>query len=396
MRTAGIICEFNPLHRGHQWMMEEVHRQGADAIVCAMSGNFVQRGEAAVADKFARAEMAVRCGADLVLELPTPWAANTAEKFALGGVTLLHKTGLVTDLAFGSECGDAAALQKAAAVLDSEDYAETLRALLTGGDSFAVCRRKAVAALAGEETAALLDRPNNNLGVEYCRAIRRIGASMGVLTVPRIGADHDGATVDGIASASHIRCLLLAGETEEALALLPEAAAEVLRRELAEGRSGASLQHCERAILYRLRQMREEDLAPYDGGGEGLYRRFYRAVRTTATVEQLLEAAKTKRYTHARLRRLLLWAWLELQETPDDVPYLRVLAAGDTGRKLLRQMRDGGAAVLTKAADVSQLGEAAEKLFTAEADRTDLYALCRPDLGQSTCGSDWRSTPIML
>ena len=219
---------------------------------------------------------------------------------------------------------------------------------------------------------------------------------MGVLTVPRIGADHDGATVDGIASASHIRRLLLAGETEEALALLPEAAAEVLRRELAEGRSGASLQHCERAILYRLRQMREEDLAPYDGCGEGLYRRFCRAVRTTATVEQLLEAAKTKRYTHARLRRLLLWAWLELQETPDDVPYLRVLAAGDTGRKLLRQMRDGGAPVLTKAADVSQLGEAAEKLFTAEADRTDLYALCRPDLGQSTCGSDWRSTPIML
>ena len=102
MRIAGIICEYNPLHKGHAWMMEEVRRQGMDAIVCAMSGNFVQRGEAAVADKFARAEMAVRCGADLVLELPTPWAANTAEKFALGGVRLLQKTGLVTHLAFGS------------------------------------------------------------------------------------------------------------------------------------------------------------------------------------------------------------------------------------------------------------------------------------------------------
>ena len=396
MRIAGIICEYNPLHKGHAWMMEEVRRQGMDAIVCAMSGNFVQRGEAAVADKFARAEMAVRCGADLVLELPTPWAANTAEKFALGGVRLLQKTGLVTHLAFGSECGDAVALQKAAAVLCSQAYEETLRALLPSGDSFAVCRRRAVAQLAGEETAAVLDRPNNNLGIEYCRAMARIGAAMHVLTVPRLGADHDGATVDGIASASHIRGLLLSGETEEALALMPEAAAQVLRRELAAGRSPASLQHCERSVLYRLRQMGEEDFAPYDGGSEGLYRRFYRAVRTTATVEQLLEAAKTKRYPHARLRRMLLAAWLDMQETPDDVPYLRVLAANATGRQLLRQMRDGGAPVLTKAADVARLGEAAEQLFTAEAARTDLYALCRPDLGQSTCGSDWRASPIML
>ena len=114
MRTAGIICEYNPLHKGHQWMMDEVRRAGADAIVCAMSGNFVQRGEAAVADKLARAEMALHCGADLVLELPTPWAANTAEIFARGGVALLQKTGVVTDLAFGSECGDAELIKKTA------------------------------------------------------------------------------------------------------------------------------------------------------------------------------------------------------------------------------------------------------------------------------------------
>ena len=150
-------------------------------------------------------------------------------------------------------------------MLCSQAYEETLRAQLPSGDSFAVCRRKAVAALAGEETASLLDRPNNNLGIEYCRAIQRTGAAMQVLTVPRRGADHDGATVDGIASASHIRGLLLSGETEEALALMPEAAAQVLRRELAAGRSPASLQHCERSVLYRLRQMGEGDFAPYDG-----------------------------------------------------------------------------------------------------------------------------------
>lgn len=396
MRVAGIICEYNPLHRGHAWMLQQVRRQGAEAIVCAMSGNFVQRGEAAVVNKFARAEMAVRCGADLVLELPTPWAAATAELFARGGVELLAKTGLVTDLAFGSEWGDSAALQQLASVLDSEEYEENLRSFLRSGDSFAVCRQKAAAALVGEETAALLARPNNNLGIEYCRAAAKRGANWNILTVPRTGAEHDGATVDGIASASHIRALLHAGQTEEALALMPPPAAEVLRRELAAGRAPAHLQHCERAVLGKLRAMSEADFAPYDGGGEGLYRRLYQAVRTQTSVEAIPDEAKTKRYSHARLRRMLLAAWLEMKEMPDHVPYLRVLAANDTGRRLLRQMRDNGAPVLTKAADVSQLGAAAEELFRAEAARTDLYTLTYPQLAHSACGADWRATPIML
>ena len=377
-------------------MLQQVRQQGAEAIVCAMSGNFVQRGEAAAVNKFARAEMAVRCGADLVLELPTPWAAATAEIFARGGVELLAKTGLVTDLAFGSEWGDAAALRELASVLNSEEYGENLRALLRSGDSFAVCRQKAAAALVGEETAALLARPNNNLGIEYCRAAAKRGADWNILTIPRTGAEHDGATVDGIASASHIRALLHAGQAEEALALMPPPAAEVLQRELAAGRAPAELRHCERAVLGKLRAMSEADFAPYDGGGEGLYRRLHQAVRTQTSVEAILDEAKTKRYSHARLRRMLLAAWLEMKEIPDHVPYLRVLAANDTGRRLLRQMRDNGAPVLTKAADVSQLGAAAEELFRAEAARTDLYTLTYPQLAHSACGADWRATPIML
>ena len=395
MRTAGIICEFNPLHKGHAWMMEEVRRRGSDAIVCAMSGNFVQRGEAALADKLSRAEMAVRCGADLVLELPTPWAANTAELFARGGVELLHKTGVVTDLAFGSECGDGAALQKIAAALDSEGYEEHLRARLGSGESFAVCRQKAAANTVGD-AASLLASPNNNLGVEYCRAMGRAGAQWNVITVPRLGAGHDGAPVEGIASASHIRALLAAGKREEALAFMPAAAADVLRRELAALRAPASLHRCERAVLCKLRTMAEEDFARYDTSGEGLYHRLYEAVRTGCSVEEILDTAKTKRYSHARLRRMVLSAWLDMRDVPESVPYLRVLAANAAGRKLLRQMRDNGAPVLTKAADVSALGAAAQELLRAEAVRTDLYALAFPALAQSACGREWRTTPVML
>lgn len=396
MRVAGIICEYHPLHLGHAWMMDEVRRQGAEAIVCAMSGNFVQRGEAAIVDKLARAGMAVRCGADLVLELPTPWAAATAEKFALGGVMLLEKTGVVTALAFGSECGNADALRHLAAALDTAEYEENLRALLAGGESFAVCRQKAAAQLVGEDAAALLANPNNNLGVEYCRALHKRHSAMGVMTVPRIGAGHDGAPVKGVASASHIRTLLLEGKTEQALSYMPPAAADVLRRELEAGRAPAALQNCERAVLGKLRAMQEEDFKRLDGGDEGLYHRFYQAVRTTVGMEELLDDAKTKRYSHARLRRMMLSAWLDLPPAPEEVPYLRVLAANKTGRKLLRQMRDKGAPVLTKAADVTALGHEAEAFFRAEALRTDLYTLTFPDLSQSGCGRDWRTTPVML
>ena len=271
MQVTGIVCEFNPFHLGHAYLLSRLRQRGADAIVCAMSGNFVQRGEPALVNKLSRGEMAVSCGADLVLELPTAWAMATAETFARGGVQLLKMAGC-THIGFGSECGDT----------------ETL---------------KAVAA---------------------------------------------------------------------ALAFLPPGAAEVLLRELAAGRiaDGALV---ERAILARLRQMTEEKFAAYDGGGEGLYHRVYDAVRRCATVEELLAAVKTKRYTAARLRRMVLSAWLGLSKAPETVPYARVLAANETGRALLRQMRKAGAPVLTKAADVAALGSGAEALFRREAGYTDLY-----------------------
>ena len=168
----------------------------------------------------------------------------------------------------------------------------------------------------------------------------------------------------------------------------------MLRRELAAGRV-TDVRNVERAILARLRQMREEEFAAYDGGGEGLYHRVYDAVRRCATVEELLAAVKTKRYPAARLRRLVLAAWLELPKAPETVPYARVLAANETGRALLRQMRRAEQPVLTKAADVAALGSAAAELFRREAAYTDLYTLTYDDLTQSHPGSDWRLTPVM-
>jgi len=388
-----MICEWNPFHLGHAWLLRELKRCYGLPVVCVMSGNFVQRGEPAVAEKRARAEMALRCGADVVFELRAVWAWAAGERLARGGVALLRRTGVVTQVAFGSECGDAAALMRVAACLDGEDFRVALQRRLAGGDTFAVCRERAAAELLGETDAALLREPNNILGIEYCRALR--GSGIGAVTLPRTGARHDGAASGGIAVASEIRRLLHGGQPERAMAFLPPEAAEVLRREMAQGRAPVTLENCERAVLAKLRTLREEDFLPYDGGGEGLYRRVYRAVRAGTSVGEILALAKTKRYPMARLRRMLLAAWLEVPQPPEEVPYLRLLGAGKDGRPLLRQMQRSGVPVLTKPADVGRIGPAAQELFTRECAWTDLYMLGMPSLRWSACGSDWKTTPIL-
>ena len=220
MQTAGVIIEYNPMHMGHVHLLEEVRRLlGPDtAIICAMSGDFVQRGDFAVVNRRARAGAAVQSGADLVLEIPLPWAVASAERFADGGVQVLLGTGLVDHIAFGSECGDAEALLEVAECLLSDAFQGELRKSLTVGRSYAACRQKAAERILGPEKATLLESPNNILGIEYCKSLLRRGSDVRPLTVPRVGAAHDEEDADGlIVSASAIRALLRAGEREAAL-----------------------------------------------------------------------------------------------------------------------------------------------------------------------------------
>lgn len=403
LRVTGIITEYNPLHTGHIHLLEEVRRlRGQDtAVVCAMSGDFVQRGDFAVLRRQARAAAAVRSGADLVLELPLPWAAAPAERFAAGGVQVLLGADVVDTLAFGSECGDGAALSRLAAALLAEEFPALLRRELRQGDSFAAARQRAAGRLTSTEEAALLAEPNNTLGVEYCKALLRRNTPLEVLTIPRRGAAHDqeDTPLDQNASAAAIRALLRQGLREEALGRMAPAMAETYRAEEAAGRAPVFLENCERAVLARLRSMEEADFAVLDQGREGLYRRLYDAGRAAVSVEKLLAAAKTKRYPYARLRRMVLWAYLGLrpEEFPEAVPYLRVLAANETGRTLLARMRKTASVpILTKPAAANRLGKEARELFALEARAADLYALAYPDLSAASGGSLWREGPVMI
>ena len=383
METAGIVAEYNPFHRGHAWHIAETRRRlGGDApVVCVMSGHWVQRGECALADKWLRAALALDRGADLVVELPTPWAMASAESFARGAVSLLAATGVVDVLSFGSETGELAPLEAAAAALDAPDYPERLRAALGRGLSFPAARQEAAG-------AACLSAPNNNLGVEYLRSLRALGSTIRPLTVPRQGAGHDGPAAGGFASASELRRLLRAGRGEEAAPYLTAPWSGEL----------ADMQHIERAVLARLRTMGEGDWAalPDGGGAEGLPSRLAKAAREAVSLEDFYTRAKTRRYPHARLRRLALAAFLGIRADarPAAPPYVRVLGLGSRGRALLRRMKDTcPLPVIVKPAQARELDGPARTLFESEARYTDLYGLCFP--APRPCGAEWIHSPVV-
>ena len=399
MRVFGIICEYNPFHRGHKWQIDELRRLAGEeesAVVCAMSGDFVQRGDFAIERAHARAEAAVRGGADLVLELPLPWAISSAEGFARGGVGVLAVTGVVDTLAFGSECGDAAKLQRAARALLRADFPDALLDELAKGLSFAAARESAARVFIDDD-ADVLREPNDILGVEYCKALLQSGSTIASLAISRKAVGHNEGAAEGFASASYIRALLVNGE--DASAYLTAESAAIYARERAAGCAPVTMENAERVILSKLRAMREEDFARYDSGNEGLYRRFYDAARTAVSVDELLSAVKTKRYAYARLRRMLLAAYLDVTaaDVPPEVPYLRVLACNERGRKLLKTIKKTGSApVLTKSADVRALSEEVQKLFALTARATDQYVLAYPALREARGGSAWTEGPVIV
>lgn len=401
MKIAGIIAEYNPFHTGHAHQIAQTRAKlGADtAIVCVMSGNWVQSARPAVADKWLRARLALMGGADLVLELPTLWAVSSAESFAGGAVSLLHAAGVVDVLSFGSECGAVQPLQTLSACLTSERYHAGLKHFLDCGMSFAVCRQAAAAQLLGEDTAALLASPNNNLGVEYLRALNRLGSSITPITIRREGAGYHQLSAasntdkPSFRSATDLRRSIFAEDWADLDGFLPPGASDLLR---AAPRPTADP---DRAILAKLRTMTAADWArlPDSGVGEGLPERLVRAGQKACSVEEFLALAKTKRYTHARLRRLLLWAFLGLNEADrsEQPPYLRVLGCTQTGRTILHTMKEKAALpVITKPAHVNRLDAACQRLFALEARCTDLYGLFLPQI--PPCGVEWSHSPILL
>lgn len=394
MKLIGIVAEYNPFHNGHKFHIEESKKQLSDetAIVCVMSGDFVQRGDAALFSKYARAEAAVRAGADLIIELPLPWSLSSAEGFARGAVGLLGALGCVSYLSFGSECGDLNILSAlATAIMDPNLDAKVLERLGTGV-SYAVARHQALAEEIGS-LADYLETPNNILAVEYLKAIYSQRLRIEPFTVVRSGADHDAPG----GSASDIRKLMHAGKPVKAY--VPRKVIDVMKRETEQGRGPVFIEMLESALLSRFRIMEPSQFNSIPDSGEGLGNRLYAAAREETSIDGILSAAKTKRYAMSRLRRMCLCAALGIRAGDADgiPPYARILAANDTGRRAIKLISEKTSIPLvTKPATIKELPSDCKALFELESAAHDFYVLAYSAKQERRGLADWRTSPTMV
>ena len=379
MSAVGIIAEFNPLHTGHKRLIDYAHTIG-DTVVCAISGNFVQRGDIAIISKQQRAKFSLLCGADIVAELPVLWSMSTAQNFALGGVWQLYNLGC-QKIVFGSECGDIDALINAADVLNSDGFFEKVSEKAKSGVTFAVARENAAQEMGVDFT--LLRGANNNLGIEYILAAKKLNLPIEFHTIKRLGAGHNSNEIDdGFVSSSFIREELLKSNIGYTERFMPREIRGIINPEHI-----ADIKRLENAILCSLRTKSANDLKNLPDISEGLENKIYFSARVATSLDELYNMIKTKRYTMARIRRLVLSAFLALDNrffmtTP---PYVRVLGFNSNGLEHLKTPQ-GIIPVITRALQIKNLDDDAIKVFETECRATDIYNLA---LGVPLeCGSE--------
>lgn len=376
MKTAGIICEYNPFHTGHKYHIDHI-KQEFDAIVCIMSGSFVQRGGIAIYDKWTRARSALENGADLVLELPVAYALSSAEGFSKGGVKILDATGVVDALCFGSESGDISELTSCAKalLLETPEISQKIKAFMNEGLPYAKARANAYAGILDTQ---LLSQPNNILAIEYIKAILKSGSKLEPLTVKRKGSGyHDEEVIDGFASASLLREKIRIGEDVSTFTpydLLASVTYDVNR--------------LTSAFKYKLRTEGENAFAGIPDMEPGLANRFLNELDRDS-ISEIVDAVKTKRYAHTRLRRIVARILLGLTEDTKSPDYIRVLGMSTKGKSLLSEMREKASfPIVNKVADFK------DDAILPDILATDLAALCASS--PVPMGRDYTTSPIIM
>ncbi|MBQ8497444.1 MAG: nucleotidyltransferase family protein [Clostridia bacterium] len=377
MKITAIICEYNPFHLGHAYQLQKAAApdgEKTNAVIAIMSGNFTQRADAAVLSKYQRAEIAVISGADLVLELPFPYSSASAEIFGGAGVRIADALGCVDTLCFGSETGDIDALQKLSARLCSEEYQRALTEYLSRGHELAYRTSGEIVYqnLYGEPFPA--EGSNDLLSLSYLTALQKQKSKIEPVTVKRLGERYNGGG-EGFASATSIRALLKERDFEKIRRTVPQVTADALEKADREGNLADS------EILYTL------FAALIRSRGQTLFEGLYDIPEELAArcvkyiyaknMTEFLSLCGTKRYSPSRIRRAILTALLNVRkEDVVDVPYTLVLAANETGRKVLKTIRKTSSIpVITKPADAVKYGEAAEKAFALSARADSIWEL---------------------
>ncbi len=364
MKVCGVVSEFNPFHNGHKYLLSKIKEMGFDAVVCIMSGNFVQRGEYAVCDKKIRAGMALDNGADLVISLPFPWSCASAELFAMGAVSILNNIGFVDAIAFGSECADAEALKICAELLSKTDNQEIRQLQKQNPDlSFARARQEFVKGRLGEKYSEMLSEPNDILALEYMKAIIKLNSDIIPIPIKRTEASHDGSVVGkDIASSSKIRSLILEGKEKDALKYVPYEDADFLNGKFLR----VDMQKYFDLICGAVLSREPQELSQFSEIGGGLEYAIYREMLLADSYDSLFDALSSKHLTSAKIRRALLFASLGVKKTAfvNSPGFTEVLACGEKGRELLSAARKlSQITVLSKVGNIKDAPQSVKEQF---------------------------------
>lgn len=340
----GIVSEYNPFHNGHIRHLE-ISKQitKSDFTIAVMSGNFVQRGDTALVDKWTRAEMAIKAGIDLVIELPVVYALSSAENFADGAIKILNSLGIVDFLSFGSEIGEIQPLNDIANILYKEpkEFSNLINTQIKSGLSYPKARELAISQYFGtsKKFSSVLQSPNNILGIEYLKAMKRRRSHIRPLTIKRDYSDYNSNSVkNGIASATAIRTMLQ--KNKNIHYVVPFDTYELIQNQKEKGNLISSLAVFEKEIIYTLRRMTIQEIANIPDVSEGLENRIKAVSDTCNTLQELINGIKSKRYTQTRIQRILLYALLNISEKDISVskkttPYIRVLGFNQNGKKII-------------------------------------------------------------
>lgn len=350
MNILGIIAEYNPFHNGHLHHIKESKKAtNADAVVCVMSGNFVQRGEPAIIDKWSRTQMALNNGVDLVIELPTIYSISSAENFSEGALKLLNSLNIVNVFSFGSECGNIETLNEIADVFYTEppEYQTMLNRELKNGISFPKAREKALLLYLNNlrKYASILSSPNNTLGIEYLKTLKKFKYKILAMTVKREAENSSDKTGSKVyKSSSNIRELLNTNQYKAAANTMPKNVLTILNKKIKKGQCVYGLHAYEKEIIYSLRKMSVEEIANLPDVSEGLEYSIKKAASNCNTLSDLLDAVKSKRYTLTRIKRIMLYVLLDIKKSDMEIskkiksPYIRVLGFSNKGEEVLSQI----------------------------------------------------------
>ncbi len=365
MKTVGLITEYNPFHNGHQFHIEKTREIcQADAVIALMSGNYVQRGDVAIFNKSARAIAAIKGGADLVLELPTVCAMQSAEFFAKNSVFLLNALGCVDFISFGVENNNIELIKSISDLLINEpvDFSNRLKDLSSSGVSFPLARKTAISEFLGKEAGNFISEPNNILAVEYCKALKLQNSGITPIAISRKGVGHNSEAASScFASATHIRGLLENGSFDEAFSYMPVFCKDIFKNEKKH-----SIKNMEKAIISNIIKTSAEQLKNTPDVTEGIENRIKAKALIATSIDALADEIKTKRYTHSRIRRILLSAYLGITDCDRNAlpPYIKILAHNETGQQLIQQIKKAASLPLVRnTSQINKLNNPALKQF---------------------------------